>query len=51
MTYDEKKVVAAIAGACGAVFANPFEIMMVRQISDLGRPAEFCRGYTDIGDG
>jgi len=50
LTYDEKKVIAGIAGAAGAVFSNPFEIMMVRQISDLGRPAEFQRGYADMGD-
>jgi hypothetical protein len=50
LTYDEKKVIAGIAGAAGAVFANPFEIIMVRQISDLGRPAEFRRGYVDIVD-
>lgn len=50
LTYDEKKVIAGLAGAAGAVFANPFEIIMVRQISDVGRPAEFRRGYADLGE-
>jgi len=50
LTYDEKKFLAGFAGACGAVFANPFEIIAVRQISDLGRPAEFKRNYPNVGD-
>jgi solute carrier family 25 oxoglutarate transporter 11 len=49
LTYDEKKLLAGFAGACGAIFANPFEIAMVRQISDLGRPEQFKRNYADVG--
>jgi len=50
LTYDEKKLLAGFAGACGAIFANPFEIIMVRQISDVGRPAEFRRNYVGVGE-
>lgn len=50
LTYDEKKLLAGFAGACGAIVANPFEIIMVRQISDIGRPAEFRRNYTNVAE-
>ena len=31
--------------------ANPFEVIAVRQISDVGRPAEFRRNYMNVAEG
>lgn len=50
LTYREKYVISGIAGAVGAVASNPFEIIKIRQISDLGRPAQFQHGYSNLGE-
>ena len=46
LTYREKGVIAAGAGAVGALVSNVFETRMVRQIGDVGRPERFVR--TDL---
>ena len=46
----DKAWISGICGALGAVVSNPFEIIMVRQTSDLGRTKEFQRGYTNLKD-
>lgn len=33
-----------LAGAVGAIVSNPFEVAMVRQISDLGKAPELSHG-------
>mgnify|MGYP000051763504 FL=1 len=37
------------AGALGAIVSNPFEVAMVRNISDLGKTAEFSHNAGSIG--
>lgn len=46
--YREKIAISAFAGAIGAIVSNPFEIMKIRQIADLGRSEQFKRGYNNI---
>lgn len=48
LTYIEKGFLSGVAGACGAVASNPLEIIMVRNVSDLGRSAEFRRDYPSL---
>lgn len=48
--YREKITISGIASGLGAIACNPFEIMRIRQTSDLGRSAEFQRGYDNIGE-
>ena len=43
LTYREKGVIAAGAGAAGALVSNVFETRMVRRIGDVGRPEKFVR--------
>lgn len=50
LTYREKMAISGFAGAVGAVVSNPFEIIKIRQISDLGRPANFQHGYGNLGE-
>lgn len=42
--------ISAIASALGAIAMNPFEIIRIRQTSDLGRGAKFQRGYTNLSE-
>jgi hypothetical protein len=50
LTYKEKMAISGLAGAIGAVVSNPFEIIKIRQISDLGRPANYQHGHTNLGE-
>ena len=50
LTYKEKIAISGFAGAVGAIVSNPFEIIKIRQISDLGRPANFQHGYSNLGE-
>lgn len=51
LTYKEKICISGFAGGIGAIVANPFEIIAVRSISDIGRSAEFRRDYKSLVDG
>lgn len=42
-------MIAVIAGTAGAVVSNPFEVAMVRNISDLGKSAPYTHGYSSLG--
>lgn len=43
LSHREKGLIAAVAGAAGAVVSNPFECAAVRKIGDLGRDIRFVR--------
>jgi len=49
LTYREKGVIAAGAGAVGALVSNAFETRMVRRIGDVGRPERFVRADVSHG--
>lgn len=51
LTYKEKMAIAGFSGAIGAIVSNPFEIIKVRQISDLGKTAQFKHGHASIAEG
>lgn len=38
------------AGACGAIISNPFEVAMVRNISDLGKTAQYRHSMGSVGE-
>lgn len=50
LTNREKSVLGMFCGAIGAVVSNPFEIAMVRQINDLGKPSELKHNLGSVGD-
>lgn len=47
LTHREKAVLSGFAGALGAIVSNPFEVIMVRQVSDLGKQKEFVHGHSN----
>lgn len=44
-------MISSIAGFLGAFVSNPFELVMVRQITDGALPANLRRNYTSAFDG
>jgi len=46
LSYREKAIIAAIAGAAGAVASHPFTVVSIRQILDGQIKAEWRRNYS-----
>jgi len=46
LSYREKSLIAAFAGAVGAIFSHPFTVVSIRQILDGQIDKEFRRNYS-----
>jgi hypothetical protein len=50
LTNREKSLIGVIAGTAGAIVSNPFEVAMVRNISDLGKTEQYRHNMGAVSD-
>ena len=47
LSYREKSLIGAVAGAVGAVVSHPFTVVSIRQILDTQTKLEWRRNYSE----